>query len=59
MNECLVCAEMTFLLDVFHFPTALAGLSGLKRSSALKGRVRRPEPVNRFLLVRENFARMH
>jgi hypothetical protein len=45
--------------DIFHFLIALVGLSGLKWSLALKGRVRRPEPMDRFLLVRENFARMH
>jgi hypothetical protein len=35
--------------DVFHFPKTLVGLSGLKWSLALKGRVRRPKPVDRFL----------
>ena len=45
--------------DVFHFLITLVGLSGLKWSLALKRRVLRPEPVDRFLLVRENFARVH
>jgi hypothetical protein len=44
--------------DVFQFLITLVGLSGLKRSLALKRRVRRPEPVDRFLLVREDFARV-
>ena len=44
---------------IFHFPITLVGLSRLKWSLALKGGVRRPEPVDRFLLVRENFARVH
>jgi hypothetical protein len=45
--------------NVFHFLMILVGLSGRKRSLALKGRVRRMEPVDRFLLVRENLARVH
>ena len=35
--------------DVYHFLITLVGLSGFKRSLGLKRRVRRTEPVDRFL----------
>ena len=44
--------------NVFDFPIALIGLSGLKGSPALKGWIRGAEPVDRLLLVREDLARV-